>query len=143
MQAMPRPRLQPSGAPVKPLPRNASCTPTVTRKARPTADYAALFKALADETRLEIIGLLAAAEAPLCACDVERHFELSQPTISHHLRVLRQAEVLTCVRRGTWMYYAIAPKLSSDLRGFVALVRSAPAKAVREFRAKSAARTAA
>ena len=115
----------------------------VAHNVRPTADYAVLFKALADETRLEIIGLLAAAEAPLCACDVESHFELSQPTISHHLRVLRQAEVLTCVRRGTWMYYAIAPKLCNDLQVFVALVRSVPAKPLGAFRAKSAPRTAA
>jgi len=64
-----------------------------------------MFRTLADETRLEILGLLAAAAEPLCVCDIESHFELSQPTISHHLKVLRDAELVVSQRRGTWIYY--------------------------------------
>jgi ArsR family transcriptional regulator len=66
-----------------------------------------LFKALADETRLEIVALLAAADAPLCACEIEACFDLSQSTVSHHLKLLRKAGVLTSERRGTWIFYAL------------------------------------
>ena len=40
-------------------------------------------------------------------CDIEAHFDLSQPTISHHLKILKEAEILTAERRGTWVYYAL------------------------------------
>ena len=83
------------------------CSPRVRPRPRSTRPYARLFKALGDETRLEILGLLAAAGAELCACDIEGHFELSQPTISHHLKILREAGLVTGERRGTWVYYAL------------------------------------
>jgi ArsR family transcriptional regulator len=72
-----------------------------------TRPYAKLFKALGDETRLEMLGLLAAAGSELCVCDIESQFELSQPTISHHLKVLREARLVTSDRRGIWVYYAL------------------------------------
>ncbi len=83
------------------------CTPRGKLHARATRPYARFFKALADETRLEMLGLLAAAGTELCACDIEGHFELSQPTISHHLKILREAGIVTAERRGTWVYYAL------------------------------------
>ena len=83
------------------------CTPRGKLHARATRPYARFFKALADETRLEMLGLLAAAGTELCACDLEGHFELSQPTISHHLKILREAGLVTAERRGTWIYYAL------------------------------------
>jgi ArsR family transcriptional regulator len=70
----------------------------------------AMFKALGDATRLEIFRLVAAQEAPLCACDVVDRFELSQPTISHHMKVLREAGLITVSRRGVWAYYAADPR---------------------------------
>ena len=82
----------------------------------------ALFKALADETRLEMLGLMAAARAELCVCDIESHFELSQPTISHHLKVLREARLVTSERRGTWVYYSLDRGTLRLLREFHALV---------------------
>jgi len=61
--------------------------------------YAALFKALADETRLDILGFLAAAGDAICVCQIEDHVRLlSQPTISHHLRQLREAGLVTAER---------------------------------------------
>lgn len=74
------------------------------------ARYAAVLKALADPHRLRMLALIAAQppDAPLCACDVEAGFELSQPTISHHLRVLREAGLITVTKRGLWHYYAPA-----------------------------------
>ncbi len=69
--------------------------------------YARIFRALGDETRLEIVTMVARAGRALCVCDVERAFDLSQPTISHHLKVLREAGLVTSERRGTWVYYAL------------------------------------
>jgi ArsR family transcriptional regulator, arsenate/arsenite/antimonite-responsive transcriptional repressor len=84
------------------------CTPRKARlKPRALKQYGRLFKAMGDETRLEMLGLLVAARGELCVCDIEKHFDLTQPTISHHLRVLRDADLVTSDRRGTWVYYAI------------------------------------
>jgi ArsR family transcriptional regulator, arsenate/arsenite/antimonite-responsive transcriptional repressor len=69
----------------------------------------AAFKALADPTRLDVFRLIAAQAAPLCACDVVDRFAVSQPTISHHLKVLREAGLITVSRRGVWAYYAVDP----------------------------------
>ncbi len=69
----------------------------------------AAFRALGDPTRLEIFRLLAAQDAPVCACDVVDRFGLAQPTISHHLRILRQAGLVTSVKRGVWAWYAPDP----------------------------------
>jgi ArsR family transcriptional regulator len=85
-------------------------------------EYAALFRALGDETRLEIVGLLAAAQGALCVCEIEPRFGLSQPTISHHLRLLREAGVVTAARRGTWVYYALDPQRVEAIGEFHALV---------------------
>jgi ArsR family transcriptional regulator len=70
----------------------------------------AVFKALADATRLQIFSLVAARPEPICVCDIVARFELRQPTISHHLKVLRDAGLVTMTRRGTWSYYAVDPR---------------------------------
>ena len=80
---------------------------------------AAAFRALGDPTRLEIFRLLAAQAAPVCACDVVDAFELSQPTISHHLRILREAGLVTAEKRGVWAWYAPDPR---GLAWFTAMV---------------------
>ena len=100
------------------------CRRTDHLRSRATKPYAALFKALGDETRLEIVGLLAAQGKELCVCDVESHFELSQATVSHHLRLLREAGVVSAERRGTWVYYALERGVLGKLRSFEALLRS-------------------
>jgi ArsR family transcriptional regulator, arsenate/arsenite/antimonite-responsive transcriptional repressor len=76
----------------------------------------AMFKALADSTRLDIFRLVAAQEAPICACDVVDRFQVSQPTISHHMKVLRDAGLITSSRRGVWAYYATSPRGLALLR---------------------------
>lgn len=63
-------------------------------------------KALADPTRIGIVNRLACADE-LCVCDLTDAFELSQPTISHHLRILREAGLVAASRRGTWAYYRL------------------------------------
>jgi ArsR family transcriptional regulator len=80
----------------------------------------AAFRALGDPTRLEIFRLLAAQDAPVCACDVVDRFGLSQPTISHHLRILRQAGLVTSAKRGVWAWYAPDPRGLAWLREIVA-----------------------
>jgi ArsR family transcriptional regulator, arsenate/arsenite/antimonite-responsive transcriptional repressor len=62
-------------------------------------------KALADPTRLRMLDLLAQQRAPLCVCEINEHFAQRQPTISHHLRILREAGLIDCEKRGVWAYY--------------------------------------
>jgi len=78
-------------------------------------DLADLFKALADPTRVAIVNRLAAGDA-CCVCDLTDAFELSQPTVSHHLRILRDAGLVEAERRGTWAYYRLVPDAIERLR---------------------------
>lgn len=75
-----------------------------------------LLAALADPTRLEILRQLAVS-AEVCACDFTDCCDVSQPTISHHLKVLRDAGVVTSERRANWVFYRIAPSLIERLGG--------------------------
>jgi ArsR family transcriptional regulator, arsenate/arsenite/antimonite-responsive transcriptional repressor len=75
---------------------------------------AARFKALADPTRVAIVNRLAAGEC--CVCDLNAAFDLSQPTISHHLKLLREAGLVEASRRGTWAYYRLVPDAVRALR---------------------------
>jgi DNA-binding transcriptional ArsR family regulator len=70
-------------------------------------EYAGWFKALADPTRVRILNLLARNDEPICVCDIVDQFPLGQPTISHHLKILRDTCFVRAERRGTFMYYAI------------------------------------
>jgi ArsR family transcriptional regulator, arsenate/arsenite/antimonite-responsive transcriptional repressor len=79
------------------------------------AELAATFKALADPTRVAIVNRLTTAEA-VCVCDLTAAFELSQPTISHHLKILRDAGLIEAERRGTWAYYRLVPDAIDALR---------------------------
>lgn len=69
----------------------------------------AMFKALGDPTQLDVFRLIVAQEEPLCVCEVVARFNVSQPTISHHLKVLREAGLISVSRRGVWAYYAPNP----------------------------------
>lgn len=71
-----------------------------------TATLTDRLKALADPTRLRMLDLLAQQAQPLCVCDITSQFDLHQPTISHHLRILREAQLISGERRGVWSYYA-------------------------------------
>jgi ArsR family transcriptional regulator len=76
---------------------------------------AARFRALSDPTRVAIVNRLAAGEE-CCVCDLNAAFDLSQPTISHHLKVLRDAGLVESSRRGTWAFYRLVPDAMSELR---------------------------
>jgi ArsR family transcriptional regulator len=88
-------------------------TPPLPEAARDA--LAARFKALADPTRVAIVNRLAAAPE-VCVCDLTASFDLSQPTISHHLRILREAGLVEATRRGTWAYYRLVPETVESLR---------------------------
>lgn len=79
-----------------------------------------LLAALADPTRLEIVRQLGTEAGATCACDFTDCCGVSQPTISHHLKVLREAGVVTCERRGTNMFYALAPGFRERFTGIAA-----------------------
>lgn len=81
---------------------------------RAAADLAARFKALADPTRVAIVNRLAAA-GEACVCDLTAAFDLSQPTVSHHLKLLRDAGLVDATRRGTWSYYRLVPETIAQL----------------------------
>jgi len=74
------------------------------------AGLAQVFKALGDPVRLRLVSLIGAHRGgEACVCDLTTAFDLTQPTISHHLKVLRQAGIITSERRGTWVYYRLVP----------------------------------
>jgi ArsR family transcriptional regulator len=87
-----------------------------------------VFKALADGTRLDVFRLIAAQPESICACDIVDRFEVSQPTIAHHLKVLREAGLITVSRRGVWAYYAVDPE-GTDLLKALPGVFAAPEQA--------------
>ena len=96
------------------------CGPDVAPLPTEDAENAArLFKALADPTRVAIVNRLAAAPE-VCVCDLTAAFDLSQPTISHHLKVLREVGLVASTRRGTWGYYRLVPEALDALRGALA-----------------------
>jgi ArsR family transcriptional regulator, arsenate/arsenite/antimonite-responsive transcriptional repressor len=88
------------------------CTPMVDEALTESAavDLAKGFKALGDPVRLRLLSLIAArAGEQVCVCDLTDAFQVKGPTISHHLKVLREAGLIDCERRGTWVYYWIVP----------------------------------
>ena len=84
-------------------------------------DDVQLLAALADPTRLTIVRQLA-AQGEVCACDFTSCCGVSQPTVSHHLKVLREAGVVKSERRGTWVYYRLEPAAQRRLEALVASV---------------------
>jgi ArsR family transcriptional regulator len=97
------------------------CAPGAPRlpvdAARALADR---FKALGDPTRLAIVNQLAGAEE-VCVCHLVPDAGLSQPTISHHLKLLRDAGLVTSERRGTWAYYRLVPEAVAELADALAI----------------------
>ncbi|WP_420107239.1 ArsR/SmtB family transcription factor [Nocardia asteroides] len=89
--------------------------------AETAVELAATFKALADPVRLRLLSAIAArADGEACVCDLSTGIEVSQPTISHHLKVLREAGVLTSERRASWVYYRVVPHALTRLADVLA-----------------------
>jgi ArsR family transcriptional regulator len=89
--------------------------------AEDAAQLAPALKALGDPVRLQLMSMIASAPAgEICVCDLTPAFELSGPTISHHLRTLREAGLVDAERRGTWVYYRARPGLMRQLATLLA-----------------------
>jgi ArsR family transcriptional regulator len=96
--------------------RQACCPPLAVSplSAEQAGGLAPMFKALGDPVRLRLLSMIASA-AEVCVCDLTDEFDVSGPTISHHLRVLREAGLVECERRATWVYYWIKPEALRQL----------------------------
>lgn len=93
-------------------------TPLARQPLTPTAatELAGVFKALSDPVRLRLLSLVASHTGhEACVCDISDGFDVSQPTISHHLKVLREAGLLWSQRRGSWVYYRVEPAAMRQL----------------------------
>lgn len=100
----------------------ACCAPLTSTAltAEQAERIAPLMKALADPVRLRLLSLVAAhADREACVCDLNDAFELSQPTISHHLKVLHDAGLLDRSKRGTWVYYSVRTGALADLAALI------------------------
>ncbi|MBM0275168.1 ArsR/SmtB family transcription factor [Micromonospora tarensis] len=105
------------------------CQPLAQHRvpAETAALLAPAFKALGDPVRLQLMSMIASAEGgEACVCDLTPAFNLTGPTISHHLKTLREAGLVDAERRGTWVYYRARPAV---LRQLAALLSIEPATA--------------
>ena len=100
------------------------CVPAVPGRLRAdqARSLAERLKTLADPTRLAMLDLLAAQPTPLCVCDITPQFAQNQPTISHHLKLLREAGLVETDRRGIWSYYWVTDAGRAALAAVTALV---------------------
>ena len=86
------------------------------------AEMAKKLKALADPVRLRLFSAIAShSGGEACVCDVSGGIDVSQPTVSHHLKVLRDAGLLTSERRASWVYYAVVPAALQDISALLNL----------------------
>ena len=114
------------------LDANPSCCPSLAQRRVPAETAAVLapaFKALGDPVRLQLMSMIASAEAgEVCVCDLTPAFDLTGPTISHHLRTLREAGLVDAERRGTWVYYRPRPQILRQLAGLLSIDPAAAAQ---------------
>lgn len=113
----------PAGPPVA---IEASCAPLLREPitAGQAGDLARLLKALADPTRLRLVSMVAAHEGgEACVCELTEPLGLTQPTISHHLKILVDAGIFTRDKRGVWAYYALVPSALDALSAVLSTTR--------------------
>ena len=105
-------------------PETVPCCPPLTSAPLSEPDairMAAMFKALSDPVRLRLFSRVASHEGgEACVCDIQ-DVGVSQPTVSHHLKKLREAGLLTSERRGTWVYYKVAPAVVAAMAAMLDL----------------------
>ena len=98
---------------------NCCSLPQPVLNQKQAEEYADIFAALADVTRVAIVNLLANNREEVCVCDITASFKVGQPTISHHLRILKEAGLVVGVKRGKWVHYSlvagIAEKIGAQL----------------------------
>lgn len=100
------------------------CCAPLTQAALSDADagrLAQVFKALADPARIKLLSMIGTHDGgEVCVCELIEGFSLTPPTISHHLKVLRESGLITSDRRGTWIYYRLVPQALAELAGLLA-----------------------
>jgi ArsR family transcriptional regulator len=113
------------------LDADAPCCPPMAQNRIPAETAAVLalgFKALGDPIRLQLMSMIASAPGgEICVCDLTPAFEISGPTISHHLKVLREAGLVDAERRASWVYYRARPGLMRQLATLLAVDETATA----------------
>lgn len=114
--------------------QDAACCPglsTAPLDENQAAELAKVFKALGDPVRLRLMSMIASRGegGEVCVCELTPAFDLSQPTISHHLKLLRQAGLIDCERRGTWVHYWVLPGVLDRLAAFLTTPQTAGAGA--------------
>jgi ArsR family transcriptional regulator len=114
--------------PVVDLQAVACCEPLAVRPmdVEQAAVVAPMFKALGDPVRLRLMSMIASVPE-MCVCDLTPAFDLSGPTISHHLKVLREAGLVDSERRGTWVWYRVRPEAFRQLGALLDLPAATPA----------------
>src|SRR3954447_17471519 len=111
-----------AGTTIAPASSVACCSPVTSEPldAESADRVATVLKALADPVRLRLVSLIASHEqGEACVCDLNDAFELSQPTISHHLKVLHDVGLLERSKRGVWVYYSVRRDALADLAALV------------------------
>lgn len=102
--------------------KGVCCPPTTLLPAARVDASVDVLKALADPTRLQIMGVLKDASEPVCICDFTAAFDLSQPTISHHMSKLKDTGLVEVTRSGIWAYYRLAKNLETRTRALLDLL---------------------
>jgi ArsR family transcriptional regulator, arsenate/arsenite/antimonite-responsive transcriptional repressor len=114
--------------------QDAACCPglsTAPLDEDQATELAKVFKALGDPVRLRLMSMIASRGqgGEVCVCELTPAFDLSQPTISHRLKLLRQAGLIDCERRGTWVYYWVLPGVLDRLAALLTTSQNAGATA--------------
>jgi ArsR family transcriptional regulator len=94
------------------------CEPLAREPLSPAGadELAPLFKAVADPMRLQLLSLIACHDGgESCVCDLTAAFDVTAPTVSYHLRILREAGLISAERRGTWVYYRVNPQVMARM----------------------------
>ena len=95
------------------------CPPSMPFQLAKVDESVDVLRALADPTRLQMLGILKRSAQPVCICDFTAAFELSQPTISHHMAKLKDAGLVDVTREGIWAYYTLRHNLSLKTRALL------------------------
>lgn len=94
------------------------CSPAIPHDVSSTTHETPIveqLKAVAHPVRWRMLELMSMHDDGMCVCDLEAQFDLSQPTISHHLRIMREAGIVVTDQRGTWVYYSVVPEAMQQL----------------------------
>lgn len=97
------------------------------------AEYVLLFKAISDQTRLHIVDLLSSGE--MCACQLLDNFNITQPTLSYHMKILCDSGIVNGRRVGAWMYYSINGAVIENISGFLSEIKSNKDKCISKLNA--------